>query len=241
MSSGRAAAGARSRARASARLGSTLRSICFTPKDGFAAALTLLDRRRRAKQRPAEGLAPFVLSALGGAALAMLWLKLGSLLDLRHVTPRDFRWVYVAGALVAGAGLGVIVQLLWGWLGSRVLRRLGSAASPAELRMVWGASAFPQLPALVVLLPLDIAIVGQGAFTTRPVSDSLSVTWIAVSIAITIALALWSIVLFVRGIEVVSRIDIARALVGVAIAVACFAVVVAGLSAAVLVIAGSAA
>src|SRR5688500_1684020 len=53
--------------RGSARLGLTLRSVLLSPHDGFAAALKSTERRSRAGRRPAEGLAPYVLAAVGGA------------------------------------------------------------------------------------------------------------------------------------------------------------------------------
>ena len=99
----RAAEGAkqgRERSHASARLGLTLRSVLVAPRDGFQAALAAADRRARAGLRPAEGMAPVVLSAFGGAALALLWLKIGALLpktgDLASAGPPMF-----AGALLA--------------------------------------------------------------------------------------------------------------------------------------------
>ena len=218
------------RTRASARLGSLLRAIAFSPKQGFCAAAAMLDRRQRAHRYPVEGVAPYVLSAIGGAALVLLWLKTGSLLGLRHVTAAGFQWLYVGGAVLAGGLLGLVSQLAWGLVGSLVLRSLAGSVSAAELRTVWGAAALPQVLAVAVLLPLDVVIAGPAAFTTQPLGDSLSVTWAALSVVIACLLALWSLGLFLRGVEVVSGVSLLKASVGVAVACACLVVVVAGFS-----------
>ena len=190
----------------------------------------MLDRRRRAHRYPIEGVAPYVLSAVGGAALVLLWLKVGSLLGLRHVRDEDFQWLYLGGALVVGGLLGPIAQGVWGLVGSLVLRSLEGSVSAAELRTVWGVAALPQVFAIVFLLPLDVVIGGRGAFTTQPLGDSLSVRWIAVSAVLTCLLALWSLGLFLRGVEVVSGVSLLKAVVGLAVACACLIAVVAGLS-----------
>ncbi|MGH2808196.1 MAG: hypothetical protein ACRDKT_13085 [Actinomycetota bacterium] len=214
------------RSNASARLGLTLRSVLLTPRDGFAAALKAAERRARAGSRPAEGLSPYVLAAIGGASLMMLWLKLGALLGLREVCTADNITAYIVASLVLGAVLGLIAQAVWGGVGPRAMRGLHTEVAGRDLRLVWGASNFPQVFALVLLLPLDLAIVGTDTFTTAKLGDSLATAWAAFSIALAISVALWSLFLFVRGLEVAGGIGMKKALLATLMGLACLAVVV---------------
>lgn len=219
-------------ARASVRLGLVLRSILVAPRVGFESALEASRRRARIKPRSSEGVAPFVLAAVGGASLMLLWLKLGGMADLRDVGPRAYDPGLLVAALVAGALVGLGAQWLWSEAAARIAgatRRgrvrgrgvdptaAGEAATRAEgasareLRLVWGAAAFPQVLPLLVLLPLDLVIVGPGVFTTAPLSDSLSTAWAALSVALGVAIALWSAFLFVRGVQVVTDFGAGRA------------------------------
>jgi hypothetical protein len=202
----------------------------LTPRDGFAAALKAAERRSRAKSRPAEGLSPYVLAAIGGASLMMLWLKLGALLGLREMSTAANIGSYIAASLVVGAVLGLIAQAVWGVVGPRALRSLQTQVTGRDLRLVWGAADFPQVFAVVLLLPLDLAIVGTDSFTTAKLDDSLATAWAAFSIALGICIAIWSLFLFVRGLEVAGGIGAKRAMVGTVIAFLCLAVVVGVLS-----------
>lgn len=215
------------RSNASARLGLTLRSVLLTPRDGFAAALKAAERRARANSRPAEGLSPYVLAAAGGASLGALWLKLGALMNIREVCVPDRTVGYLAGTMVLGALFGLIAMFVWGLVGPRALGSLRAATSGRDLRLVWGASAFPQVFLLVLLLPIDLAIVGTDTFTTAKLSDSLATAWAAFSLALGIALAAWSLFLFVRGLEVAGEMKTSRAIAGTVMAIACFAAVTA--------------
>ena len=214
------------RSTASARLGSTLRSVLLAPRDGFIAALKATERRSRANTRPAEGWSTFVLAAVGGASLAALWLKVGALLGVRNVCTPDRIGQYIAGSLVLGALFALSAQLLWGGLGPRAMRTFHSETQGRDLRLVWGASALPQVFALVLLLPLDLAIVGTDTFTTASLGDSVATVWAAFSIALGISLAVWSLFLFVRGIEVAGGVSRGPAVAGTAVAIACFAIVI---------------
>jgi hypothetical protein len=215
------------RSRVYARLGSSVRSILIAPREGFTAAIKAAERRARLGRRPAEGIASYGLAAAGGAALLLLWLKLGGLLELRSVDSVDFRWGYVVGAVASGAMLGVLAQLLWGAVGSATARRLGGEAHPRNLRLVWGAAALPQIVALAFLLPLDLVIVGRETFTTDRLGDPVDTAWAALSIATAVSLAAWSLWIFVRGVQVASGIGTVRAIVGTIAAGFCLVLVVA--------------
>jgi hypothetical protein len=151
----------------------------------------------------------------------LLWLKLGSLLGAREIAASDFRWSYLFVALAAGAVLALGTQALWGLAGAAAFRIGGRDVRARELRLVWGAAAFPQVVALFVLLPVDLLIVGSDTFTSTRLSDPLAGGWAAISIALSISLAVWSTYLFARGVQVAAGSTWVASLVGSALALAC--------------------
>lgn len=213
----------------SAHLGATLRSVLVAPTAGFEAARRLAERRARKGESPAEGFSPYVLGFIGGGALMLLWLKLSALLGLRDSTAADFRWGFLAVACVLGAMLALAGQFLWGWTGSKVLRARGTEVRAGDLRMVWGAAAFPQVIALVLLLPADALVVGPEAFTSARLEDPVSSAWAALSIALAVAMALWSLGLLAKGWSVIAGVRMRGALLATLGAGLCLAVLVVAL------------
>ena len=198
-----------SSARASARLGLTLRAVLLSPEVGFESAIKSADRRRRAGKRPAEGIHPYFLAAAGGAGWMLLWLKLGGLLSLRDAPGGSFKLVYLALALALGAILGLGGQALWSRLAAGAAG-VDKDSLPRDLRIAWGVAALPQVVGVVVLLPLDLAIAGRAAFATDPLGDSVSTAWAAFSIALSAALAAWNVYLLARGARVSLQIGSIR-------------------------------
>ena len=96
--------------------------------------------------------------------------------------------------------------------------------------MVWGASAFPQVVAVLILLPLDLLIVGTSTYTTGTLSDPLATAWSAFSIAIGMSVAVWSVFLFIRGIQVASGLGFWRSAAAAGVALLCFATLVAAVT-----------
>ena len=207
----------RTSSRSSARLGLVLRSVILTPTDGFEAAKKAADRRERAAQRPAEGFTPYVLAAIGGAATLLLWLKLGALVELREASRASFRPMYLVGAVLLGAILGLLAQFVWGWLGPALFGTRDPAAR-RSMRIAWGLAALPQIVALGVLFPLDLAIVGPESFTTTGLPDSVSTAWAAASIALSVAFAVWAVRLFYTGVRVMVESGRWRAVGGLLVA-----------------------
>lgn len=193
-------------ARSSARLGLTLRLILLAPGQGFDSALMGAERRDRAAQRPAEGYAPYLLAAVGGAALFLIWLKIGALSGLRDEA--SYRLVYLVMALGLGAILGLVAQALWGLAGGRLFE--SHRATPRNLRLVWGLAAFPNVVTLSVLLPLDLVVVGPAGYTAARLADPVATAWAAFSIALGVAFAVWSAYLFVRGVKVAAESRLSR-------------------------------
>jgi hypothetical protein len=210
------------RPRASARLGLVLRSVLVAPGEGIAAALALADRRARTARRVPEGAYVYVLSAVGGAGLMLLWLKLSVLVGLRSVCPADYRGAYVAMALVVGALLGLVALGLWGPAGRAAA---GAGASGAHLRVAWGVAGLPQVLAVAVLLPLDLVLVGAESFTSAPVGDTVSTVWGALSVAFAVSVTVWSLFIVARGVQVIGGGGPKRALAGLVVALLCLGLV----------------
>lgn len=200
------------RSQASAQLGLTLRSVLLNPRSGFEGAFRAARRREQTGAHPVEGVAPYILAALGGASLMLLWLKLGSLLGFRDVARVEFKWSYLIVAAAAGAVLGLVAQLIWGYAGAAAARAFGGQAPARDLRVVWGASDFPQVIGLAVLLPLDLLIVGSDTFTSEKLGDSVATGWAAISIALSLSLAVWTLFIFVRGVEVATSVSLLKAI-----------------------------
>jgi hypothetical protein len=188
-----------------ARLGLTLRSVMLTPRAGYASAFRAAERRERAGERLPEGVTPYVLAALGGAGAMCLWLKLGALVGWRTVGAGAFDAGMLSGALAIGALLSVACQHAWGALGPRLATRLGGRARARDLRLAWGAAAFP-LVFILILVPVDLSVAGPAAFTIAPLADSVVTAWVALSSALATALGLWSAWLFLRGTEVATSL-----------------------------------
>jgi hypothetical protein len=203
--------------------------VLLSPERGYRGAMRAAIRRERAGRRPAEGIAPLVLAGAGGAGAMLLWLKLGGALGVRRVAGADFRWAYMVSAIAIAAVLSLLTQAAWAVAGPLLARRLGGDAKPAHLRLVWGGCSLPQVFAVVVLLPLDLSIAGQASFTDARFADSLSAAWASLSIAVAVALALWSLYLFVRGTQVATGLSVGRVTLMVLLAGVCL-VGVCGLS-----------
>ena len=215
-----------SSARGPADFGATVRGVLLAPGTGFVPAL------KRA-ETTTEGMSTYVLGALGGAAAMVLWLKVRGLLGFRKFSVSEFDWGLFAGALVLGAVVAVVAQVLWSFVAPRVGGT--DSGSPRSFRAVWALSAFPQLVTLLVLLPLDVLFVGGRAFTTDSGGDSVTAAWIAISTALSLSLAVWSAYVFAKGTHAAtratSRVSAMTALLSLACVVAILAVLFLGLGA----------
>lgn len=202
--------------------------MLLDPSTGFEGIFATIERRARGDIRVPEGISPYLLTALGGVSAMIIWLKVGAMLGFREVAAAQFRWSYVVVAIVAGAVIALVAQVLWGYVAASGARVLGRECAPRELRVVWGASAFPQIAALLFLLPLDLSIVGSATFTSERLTDPVATGWAALSIALSISLAVWSAFIFLRGIQVAMRIAWPKAVTAVVVAAACLAAAVTG-------------
>ena len=196
-----------------AHLGATLRSVLIAPTAGFESALRAAERRARVGANPAEGIAPYFLSAAGGATLFLLWLKVSALLGMREGSAFTYRWNFVLAAAFAGAVFALASQFVWSVAGDRLSGAVGSEAAGRDLRLVWGAALFPQVISLVLLLPFDLVIVGPSSFTDARPEDPVSAAWASLSVALGVALAIWSLALLVKGIQTAARSSLGVALV----------------------------
>lgn len=203
-----------------AHLGATLRSVLVAPTAGFDSALRAADRRARVGATPAEGIAPYLLSAAGGAMLFLLWLKVSALLGMRDGSALTYRWSFLVAAAFAGAVFALATQAVWSFAGGRLAGAVGSEVAARDLRLVWGASLFPQVVALVLLLPFDLLIVGPSTFTNARPEDPVSAAWASLSVALGVAVALWSLTLLVKGVQAAARSTLGVALMLTALAFA---------------------
>lgn len=218
---GRQGEAARKKGQGSAHLGATLRSVLVAPNAGFQAALRSTERRAKRGTRPPEGLTPYVLAALGGSAAIVLWLKIAALAGLRDGSAAEYRISFLIATLVLGASLGVAAQFLWGLAGAPIMRAFSGEMSRPAARLVWGASFFPHVFALLLLLPIDLMVTGPSALTEARPSDSVGAGWAALSLAIGLALMVWSLALFAKGLEIASGVGLKRAVLGVVAGAAC--------------------
>ncbi len=213
--------------RSATMLGRTLRNVLVAPSDGFAGAIAAAERRARAGDSLPEGRAPYVLAALGGAALMIAWLKIGGLLGGRDVDPGEFGLAELGLALFVGAVLALLGQGVWGVAAPWLARSLKGDLSARNARIVWGTAAWPQVLIVALLLPLDLVIVGPHIFATSRPGDSLATGWASISVAVCVLVAMWSLSLFVRGVQVVARLDLVRSIGAVVGAGACISLVTA--------------
>jgi hypothetical protein len=154
----------------------------------------------------------------------LLWLKLAGLVGLREVAADEFGWGVLASALILAAIVGVLAQVAWSFLAPRAGGP--DAGSPRSFRAVWALSAFPQVPTLLLLLPLDAILVGGKAFTTDRVGDSVSTAWMALSTAISLSLAVWSAYVFWKGTQAATRASVGKTALVAGLGLASVALVV---------------
>jgi hypothetical protein len=156
-----------------------------------------------------------------------LWLKVGAMAGWREVCTDRFVGLNIGAAFLLGAILGLAAQGIWGMAGPLMVRGLRGETNGRSLRLVWGASEFPQVVALVLLLPLDLLIIGTDAYTTASLDDPLSTAWAAFSIAIGISLTVWSLFLFIRGVEVAGGVGFWKAVAATGAAIMCWVALIA--------------
>lgn len=202
----------------SARLGATVRGVLVSPGSAFVPALKRVETSD-------EGRSTYVLAALGGAAAMILWLKVRALVGFRALSPADFTWGYFVTSLLFAAVVAILVQIVWSFVAP--VAGGGDSGSPRSFRAVWALSAFPQIPALLLLAPIDLLLVGDEAFTASDTGDSVALVWLALSTAGAVSLAVWSAYVFAKGTHVATRATPLRTAGVVAASLACAAAVVA--------------
>lgn len=170
---------------------------------------------------------PHVLAFLGGASLALLWLKVGALVGVREFCEPRYLGGYIAAAALLGGLLALPASALWSVGGASLGPILhGDRPAPGRLRFVLGASAFPLVLATMVLLPLDLLVVGPETFTTEELSEPLSTAWAAFSLALGVSAVGWGVWIFLRGYSSATGVSARRSLAGLALAAGTVALVV---------------
>jgi hypothetical protein len=185
----------RSKRSSSSHLGSRLRAVLVSPRSGFRSAM-----RNGNAAAIASSPVTALLVVLGGVATMGLWLKLTSLLKIFDRPISATEWSFVLGGLALGAILAAIAYVAWTRLAPRAIDS-DRDASRARLRVAWSFSDFPLALYAAVLLPLDLLIVGPEIFSTDRLDGTFAMVWSALSLALLVALAAWSVYLFVRGVD----------------------------------------
>ena len=207
--------------RGSARLGATVRGVLVSPGSAFVPVLKHAETSESTRST-------YVLAGLGGAAAMVLWLKVRALVGFRALAPSDFTWGLFVASLVFAAIVAVVAQVAWSFAGP--VAGGADAGSPRSFRAVWALSAFPQLPALIVLAPLDVLLVGKDAFTATDGGDSVAMAWMALSTALGVSLAVWSAYVFAKGTHAATRASTGRTAAVVASSVVCVVAIAAALA-----------
>lgn len=163
------------------------------------------------------------LSALGGAYLLLMFLKIRGLTGFREVTPAEFDWSAFGLALAVAALSGVLAQFLFGFAGAPATSRLGSRCKPQDLRTVWSLAGFPVAVGFLLLVVLDIAIAGRQAYSSVE-GDALVTGWATGSLTVGLILGVWSLYLFAQGLGVAAEMRFSRSLLFVVVGSLCLAV-----------------
>lgn len=165
-----------------------------------------------------------VLAGLGGAHLLLIFLKVRGLTGFRPVSPAETEWWGGLGlALFAAAVAGVIGHLLFAFVATPLVARLGKPCERPDLRTIWGLAGFPAAAGFVLLVVLDILIAGREAYSSIE-DDSLVTAWAAGSLAIAVSLGIWSLYLFVQGLRVAADVRPPRSIMVLLVAVLSLAI-----------------
>ena len=134
-----------------------------------------------------------------------LWLKVTGLVQLADRSVAETGWDTVLPALGLGGVLGVVAYLLWTRFAAGLTGAGDRKASSNRLRVAWAFSDFPLAMYALLILPLDLLIVGPEVFSTDRPDGTFAMVWSALSVAVLVAVAVWSIFLFIRGLETATR------------------------------------
>lgn len=181
-----------------------MRTVLVSPRAGFQA----LVRADRASSSDTGPQAPilYLLTAIGGAALLLLYFKVRSVFNIWNAEDIQFE----AGPFATLLFIGAVVALPARFLYSRAIPFLSKDAAPRKLRVVWAGAAFPLLLLVLIVLPLDLLIAGTGSFT-RDWSGSAATAWAGASTALSLGLLVWSLTLFALGLVATHKWQLSKA------------------------------
>lgn len=181
----------------SSHLGGRLRAVLLSPRTGFRGAM----RNGGTAAISHSPVAAFMV-LLGGMTTMALWLKLTGLVQIADRPMSETEWGTVLPALGLGGILAVVAYIAWSRLASRFLGGSERGLSTDRLRVAWSFSDFPLAAYASLILPLDLLIVGPEIFSTDRLDGTFAMVWSALSVALLVSAAAWSVYLFVRGVEV---------------------------------------
>lgn len=178
----------------SQHLGRRLRTVLVTPRAGFRSAL------RGDVAAAAASPATAFMVLLAGVSTMTLWLKVTSLVRLADRPASETTWDKVLPGLALGGVLGIAAYLIWARLAPHIARD-DDPRLRDRLRLAWAFSDFPLAAYALVILPLDLLFVGPEVFATDRPDATFARVWSALSVALLLSAAVWSVFLFIRGVE----------------------------------------
>jgi hypothetical protein len=184
---------------AASKWGATLRTVLFSPGDGFKRSLRL--SRSKESDRVRSIVMP-ILAGLGGAFLMLLFLKARGVVGFEGVQPAEFKWRDYTLALVISGFAGVFAHYLFGLLARYVVGRGTQRTESRELRTIWSVAALPVALTFALFVVLDVFIGGRDVYLTPREGDSLVMGWAIGSFVLAAGAAIWSFLLFIKGLGI---------------------------------------
>jgi hypothetical protein len=195
-------------------------AVLISPGPVFAALRGDSDRAAAALQEPV-----LALILLGGIATVLDTAVTGHMLDDPVVDPL----LVAVWAFIGGGFYGTALYWLGGGMLAVAADLLGGLGSYRRARHVLALSLAPLALSLVTIWPLRIAVLGSSVFRS---GGRDSGTAGAVFAVLSLAFAVWALVLLVIGVRAVQEWSWARAVAATALAAAIPAVLVVVLRAA---------
>lgn len=181
-----------------------MRTVLVSPRAGFQA-LVRADRASSSDTGPQAPLL-YLLTAVEGAALLLLYFKVRSVFNIWNAEDIRFEAGPFATLLVIGAFVALVARFVY----SRTIPLLSKDAAPRKLRVVWAGAAFPLLLLLLIVFPMDLLITGTGSFT-RDWTGSAATAWAGASTALGLGLLIWSLTLFALGLVATHKWKLSKA------------------------------
>jgi len=114
--------------------------------------------------------------------------------------------------IVLGGLLGWITYYIYAWAMSVTGEWLNGKSEPSQFRTIIAWALIPSICSLILLVP-EVIILGDDLFRSEIMNESLfnSISWIIFGL-IEIILAIWSMVILVKGISLIQDFGIGKSI-----------------------------